>query len=327
MVCDSDLYKEIQKYLGQDWQNFLQIFADCVSTDIPLLEKANKFLLGHGGKKLRPLFTLLTAKALCGSCDEQVIRCAAAAELLHTGTLLHDDVVDESSIRRGAPTARALYSPTTAVLLGDFWLSRAIHLVVDHPDKRVLHIFAKCLGDLAEGEMIQLEKSQKGDTDEEAYRRIIYCKTTSLFEAAMLSAAYSVGAGTEETECMRRYAFHIGQSFQMADDILDYSPELSIGKPTGQDIPEGKVTLPLLALFARVPKSVSQQIRRRLKEPDAELVLDIFDMVSRYDALDYAREQLGREVALAVEALDPLPESEAKSYLIALAQRMALRTE
>ena len=321
------MYKDIQQYLGQDWQKLLLLFADSVSTDIALLEKANKFILGHGGKKLRPLFSLLTAKALRGFCDERVIYCAAASELLHTGTLLHDDVVDDSPTRRGVPTARALYSPTTAVLLGDFWLSRAIRLVVDHPDKRVLHIFSKCLSDLAEGEMIQLEKSQKGDTDEEAYRRIIYCKTTSLFEAAILSAAYSVGADAAETDCFRRYAFHIGQSFQMADDILDYSPELSIGKPTGQDISEGKITLPLLALFARAPKSVSQQIRRRLKEPDAELVLDIFELVGRYDALDYARGQLRTEVSQAVEALDPIPASEAKSYLIELARNMAIRTE
>ena len=321
------MYKEIQNYLGRDWQDMLLLFADSVSTDIPLLEKANKFILGHGGKKLRPLFSLLTAKALRGTCGEQVLCCAAASELLHTGTLLHDDVVDDTAIRRGAPTARVLYSPTTAVLLGDFWLSRAIRLVVDHPDKRVLHIFSKCLSDLAEGEMIQLEKAQKGDTDEASYRRIIYCKTTSLFEAAILSAAYSVGADAAETDCFRRYAFHVGQSFQMADDILDYSPELSSGKPTGQDIPEGKITLPLLALFARAPKTVSQEIRRRMKEPDAELVLDIFDLVSRYDALDFARNQLAAEISQAVDALGPIPESQAKNYLIDLARSMVLRTE
>ena len=320
------MYKEARQYLGQAWTDFQRRFAESLQTDIPLLRKANGFVLEHGGKKLRPLFTMLIAKALGSPCNELVISCAAAAELLHTATLMHDDVADDAATRRGAPTMKALYSPTTAVLLGDFWLSRTLDIIVDHPDKRVLHIFSKCLNDLAEGEMIQLERAVKADATEEDYRRIIYCKTTSLFEASMLSAAYSVEAGEAEIACVRQYAYHIGQAFQMMDDILDYSPELSIGKPTGQDILEKKITLPLFGLFARAPKSVSREVRRRMKAPDAQLVKDVFALVRQYDALGYAREVLDGEVRQAVEALAPLPESEAKTLLEKLAGQMAVRT-
>ena len=320
------MYKDARQYLGQDWTDFQRCFADSLQTDIPLLKKANDFVLQHSGKKLRPTFTMLIAKALRGHCNELVISCAAASELLHTATLMHDDVADDAATRRGAPTIKALYSPTTAVLVGDFWLSRAMDLIIDHPDRRVLHIFSKCLDDLARGEMLQLERAQKGDTTEADYRQIIYCKTTSLFEAAIVSAAYSVEATDEETECCRQYAHHIGLAFQMMDDILDYSPELSIGKPTGQDIMEKKITLPLLCLFRKAPASVERSLRRRMKKPDADLVRDAFALVRQYDALSLARETLQEEVRLAIEAIAPFPPSEAKSYLERLAGMMAVRT-
>ena len=320
------MYKEAQRFLGEDWNTFQRLFVESLSTDIPLLAKANGYVLDHGGKKLRPTFTLLVAKALRGFCDQHVFRCAVATELLHSASLLHDDVADNAEVRRGAPSMMALYSPTTAVLVGDFWLARAVRAVVDHPDKRVLYIFCKCLSDLSEGEMIQLERAQKADTTEADYRQIIYCKTTSLFEAAMVSAAYTVQADDAEIKICRKYAYHIGQSFQMMDDILDYSPELAIGKPTGQDIMEKKITLPLLCLLETAPASVCRDIRRRMTAPDAALVQEVFSLVRQYDALALAREKLSAEIRLAVEALAPIPESEAKSCLEKLAGLMAVRT-
>lgn len=320
------MFREVQRFLGESWADFQRQFAGSLRSDIPLLEKANRFLLDHGGKKVRPTFTLLVAKALSGRCDEQVIDCAVATELIHTASLLHDDVVDKAQTRRGVPTMASLYSPTTAVLLGDYWLSKAMALLVDIPDKRVLHIFCKCLGDLAEGEMIQQERAIKGDTTEEDYLNIIYHKTTSLFEAAMLAAAYGVDASVEEISCVQRYAYHVGQAFQMRDDMLDYSPDLSLGKPTGQDILERKITLPLLSLFACAPKSVSREIRRRMKNPDAEFVFDVFTQIARYHAMDYAQGRLEAEVNQAIEALAPLPGSQAKTHLENMAGQMAVRT-
>ena len=318
--------KEVQQYLGKAWTDFQRCFAESLESDIPLLDKANQYLLGHGGKKLRPLFTLLIAKALRGDCNERVVRCAAASELLHTATLMHDDVADNAPTRRGVPTMMTVYSPTTAVLLGDYWLSKAMDLIIDHPDKRVLHVFSKCLADLASGEMLQLEKAEKADTTEDDYRRIIYCKTTSLFEACMVSAACSVEASEEEIERCRIYAWHIGQAFQMRDDMLDYSPELSIGKPTGQDILEKKITLPLFGLFEKAPRSVVREVRFRMKNPDAELVSDVFAWVRQYDAMSYAREKLDAEIRQAVEVLAAFPASPSRDYLEKMAGMIAIRT-
>lgn len=318
--------KEVQQFLGKAWTDFQRCFAESLESDIPLLDKANQYLLGHGGKKLRPLFTLLIAKALRGDCNERVVRCAAASELLHTATLMHDDVADNAPTRRGVPTMMTVYSPTTAVLLGDYWLSKAMDLIIDHPDKRVLHVFSKCLADLASGEMLQLEKAEKADTTEDDYRRIIYCKTTSLFEACMVSAACSVEASEEEIERCRIYAWHIGQAFQMRDDMLDYSPELSIGKPTGQDILEKKITLPLFGLFEKASRSVVREVRRRMKNPDAELVSDVFAWVRQYDAMSYAREKLDAEIRQAVEVLAAFPASPSRDYLEKMAGMIAIRT-
>ena len=318
--------KEVQQFLGKAWTDFQRCFAESLESDIPLLDKANQYLLGHGGKKLRPRFTLLIAKALRGDCNERVVRCAAASELLHTATLMHDDVADNAPTRRGVPTMMTVYSPTTAVLLGDYWLSKAMDLIIDHPDKRVLHVFSKCLADLASGEMLQLEKAEKADTTEDDYRRIIYCKTTSLFEACMVSAACSVEASEEEIERCRIYAWHIGQAFQMRDDMLDYSPELSIGKPTGQDILEKKITLPLFGLFEKASRSVVREVRRRMKNPDAELVSDVFAWVRQYDAMSYAREKLDAEIRQAVEVLAAFPASPSRDYLEKMAGMIAIRT-
>ena len=318
------MFRTIQQFLGRSWTDFQDLFAASLQSEIPLLREANRFLLEHGGKKLRPTLTLLIAKALGGPCNERVLRCAAASELLHTATLMHDDVADDAPVRRGVPTVMALYSPTTAVLIGDFWLSRAMNLIIDHPDKRVLHIFSKCLGDLAEGEMLQLQRAAKLDLTEDDYRKVIYCKTTSLFEAAVVSSAYSVEAAEPQVAACRAYAYHLGQAFQMRDDILDYSPELSSGKPTGQDILEKKITLPLFGLFARAPKSVTRALRSRMRKPDASLANDAIALVRQYDGLGYARERLSAELKAAVEALAPLPESEARDYLEKLAGKLAV---
>ena len=320
------MFRAIQQFLGQAWTDFQTLFAESLRSEIPLLREANRYLLAHGGKKLRPTLTLLIAKALGGLCNERVLCSAAAAELLHTATLLHDDVADDAPVRRGVPTMMALYSPTTAVLIGDFWLSRAMSLIIDHPDKRVLHIFSKCMGDLAEGEMIQLERAAKLDLTEADYRRVIYCKTTSLFEAAILSSAYSVEADEARIASCQAYAYHLGQAFQMSDDILDYSPEHASGKPTGQDILEKKITLPLFGLFARAPKSVARDLRRRMQKPDSTLAQDAIALVRQYDGLGYAREHLAAEIDAAVRALAPLPASESKDYLVQLAGQMAVRT-
>lgn len=298
---------------------------------MPLLNKINEYLFTNGGKQIRPMFTLLIAKALRGFCNDNVIRCAAAVEMLHTATLLHDDVADDASTRRGAPTVKALFSPTASVLVGDFWLSRVIDLIVRYCDKEVIFCFSKCLEDLAEGEMIQMEKASTLETTEEDYIAIIYRKTASLFETAMKSAAICVDATPEEIEAVTGYACHIGISFQIMDDIFDYSPEMGTGKPAGLDILEKKITLPLFGAFKNAPEAETEALKSRIraigfdKEGDMTVVSDGTQFVRRYAGLEYAKKRLNEEVEAAIASLSILPSSQSKEYLVNLAELMACR--
>lgn len=326
------MYTEIKNYLGQDWKDFQSMFVKGTGSELPILNKVNGYLLDHAGKQLRPILTLLTARALTGSCNDNVIRSAAAVEMLHTATLLHDDVADNSPIRRGAPTVMALYSPTTSVLVGDFWLSRALETIIGYCDQRVILSFSHCLEMLAEGEMIQMEKALDLNTTEEDYIGIIYRKTAALFETAVLSAAYSVSASPARIEKCREYAYHLGIAFQIMDDIFDYSPEFNIGKPTGQDILEKKMTLPLFGFMKNASRSEVEELLARIRrvggdaKDDFQLTQDAVALVRKYNGLDYARERLEQEVATAAQAFDVLPDSEAKSFLIELAHHMTIRT-
>lgn len=296
-----------------------------LQSDNPLLCRINEYMLGHSGKQLRPLLSLLTAAALRGSCNETVCRVAATAELLHTATLMHDDVADNSPLRRGLPTVMAMFGSTQSVLVGDFWLSRAIGLIVDHPDRRVIKCYSKCLEDLAEGEMLQLEKSVHLDTTEEDYRRIIYCKTASLFEAAVLSAAYSVGATENEITACRKFACHVGMAFQIMDDIFDYCPEIKAGKPSGHDILEKKLTLPVLGFLKNAERSVKNKFLADVREQVDGLSERTIELVRQYGGIEYARNCLQNDVDAAVSALSAFPDSEFKSNLAAIAVRLSSR--
>lgn len=326
------MYKEVRSFLGDDWNRFQEMFLKQIGSSLPMLDKVNEYLTEHAGKQLRPILTLLTARALTGSCNENVIRSAAAVEMLHTATLLHDDVADNSPIRRGAPTVMALYSPTTSVLVGDFWLSRAIETIVGHCDQRVILSFAHSLEMLAEGEMIQMEKAIDLLTTEEDYADIIYRKTAALFETAITSAAFSVQASDRTIEACRSYSYHLGLAFQIMDDIFDYSPSLNIGKPTGQDILEKKITLPLFGFMKNAPRQEVDDLIARIRrvggdaKDDFQLTQDAVQLVAKYKGLEYARERLEKEISMAKAALDVIPDSEAKGYLLELAAHMTVRT-
>ena len=326
------MYTEIKSFLAEDWKKFQEMFLLKVGSPLPMLDKVNDYLTEHAGKQLRPILTLLTARALTGSCNENVIRSAAAVEMLHTATLLHDDVADNSPIRRGAPTVMALYSPTTSVLVGDFWLSRAIETIVGHCDQRVILSFAHSLEMLAEGEMIQMERALDLRTTEEDYAAIIYRKTAALFETAVMSAAYSVQAGERTIEACKKYSYHLGLAFQIMDDIFDYSPHLNIGKPTGQDILEKKITLPLFGFMKNAPRGEVADLMSRIRRvggdanEDFHLTQDAVELVGKYKGVEYARERLEKEISQAKDALDIVPDNEAKGYLLELAGHMAIRT-
>ena len=322
--------KAIKEYLGVDWLAVQNRIATSLKSDIGLLNATNDSILSNSGKQLRPMLALLMAKACSGGkVTEDGVKYAAASELLHNATLLHDDVADQSDKRRGVPTIMSLMGPSVSVLVGDYWLVKAMELILDAGDDspRVMKIFAKTLSDLAEGEMLQLQKAQKGDTDEDDYLRIIYNKTASLFEAACVSAAISAGADEEVIKSAKDYAVALGLAFQIKDDILDYAGTDAVGKPLGADILEQKMTMPLLGALSNVDEQTGAGIREKIAAivSHPEYRDDIVRFVKENDGLEYAVSRLNSYVELAVEALGMFPESEAKDSLIELAHFTADR--
>ena len=246
----------VRKRLQAELDQVNKLILDSLESDIELLNRTNRALLDHPGKQLRPILALLVARAIGGRVNDDTLRFAAASELLHNATLLHDDVADGSAERRGRPTVMSLLGSRASVLLGDFWLVRAVARILEasRESNRVIRIFADTLADLAEGEMLQLQKASAGDTQEADYQRIIYNKTASLFVAAALSAAISAQATPAQEEAVRSYAENLGMAFQIKDDIFDYQENASIGKPVGQDLQEQKITLPLLGALQAAPE-------------------------------------------------------------------------
>ena len=323
--------EKIKEFLGQDWIAVRNCIQESLQSDIELLDVTNRSILSHSGKQLRPMLALIVARACSGNgrVTDATISYAAAAELLHNATLLHDDVADDSDQRRGVPTIRSLMGPSVSVLLGDYWLVKAMDQILcqDDSGRRVLGIFSKTLSDLAEGELLQLQKAQNGDTVEEDYLRIIYSKTASLFEASCVSAALSVGASEDVVEAMRSYAVALGRAFQIKDDLLDYAGTESVGKPLGVDILEQKITLPLLGALGNVSADEEERVRGMIRDISAhpEYRDEIVRFVKDNGGLDYAAFRLEQYVDEAVGALAVLPESDEKDSLMKLARYTAQR--
>lgn len=321
----------IKEYLGQDWTMVSGRIASALKSDIDLLNSTNDSILSNSGKQLRPMLALLFARACSGKVTDATIRYASSAELLHNATLLHDDVADDSDQRRGVPTIRSLMGPSVAVLVGDYWLVKAMELILggEEGDTSVIKIFSKTLSDLAEGEMLQLQKAQNGDTDKESYLRIIYNKTASLFEAACVTAAVSVDAVQEYVMAAREYATALGLAFQIQDDILDYAGTESVGKPLGVDILEQKITLPLLGAFSNAGAQEESRVRSMVRDivSHPEYRDEIVSFVKCNGGLEYARRELQEYVDKAVNALSVLPDSYEKECLASLAYFTAERNK
>lgn len=321
--------KSVKEYLGKDWTAVQERIASVLESDIALLNSTNASILSQSGKQLRPMLALMMARACAGKAEEGSVRYAAAAELLHNATLLHDDVADGSDMRRGKPTIMSLMGPAVSVLVGDYWLVKAMELILcdSKNDTKAIKIFSKTLSDLAEGEMLQLQKAQNGDTVEEDYLRIIYNKTASLFEAACVTATLSVDASDEYMQAAKDYAVALGLAFQIKDDILDYDGTDSVGKPLGVDILEQKITMPLLGALKNVSEQEEARVRAMVKDivGKPELRDDIVAFVKANGGLEYSVVRLNEYIDAAVKALDVLPESEEKNFLVQLAHYTAKR--
>lgn len=311
--------------LGEDWTRMRELIRAGLHTDVALLEDVNGQVFAHSGKMLRPLISLLVAKAL-GEPNDDSLHYAAASELLHNATLMHDDVADESSERRGAPTVSAMLGPSAAVLVGDFWLAKAVGTVfVTERFSRVVKFFSDTLSDLAEGEMYQLEKASSADATEEDYFRIIQCKTASLFVAAAVSGACSVDAPEELQEAAKAYATALGTAFQIKDDILDYAGSGELGKPVGMDLKEQKITLPLIGALSTLEDEspVRDKILHIHEHP--EYCGQLHSFVIERGGIEYAAARLQEYIDKAVDALRPVPDSPARDALVEIARFNAFR--
>ncbi len=320
---------EIISFLGKDWTELQRVIREALSSDIGLLQKVNDKLYSRAGKQLRPMICLLMARACSadGRANSESCHFAAAAELLHNATLLHDDVADCGTIRRGMPTLSAEMGSTAAVLVGDYWLSSAVDAVISASSNiKVIRLFARTLGDLAKGEMLQLQNAVTGKTTEEDYFKVIYCKTASLFETAGVSGAFSVNASERYIEAARRYASSLGTAFQIRDDILDYEGGEKLGKPMGVDLAEKKITLPLIGAFRNAPAQ-ENAIRRRITRIHLhpEEVKEIHRFVLENGGVDYAAGKLDEYVEKAVGALEIFDDSVQKDYLVQIARYNSYR--
>jgi octaprenyl-diphosphate synthase len=281
---------------------FEKEFREAVKSQVPLLDRIMRFIVNRKGKQLRPMFVLLSAK-LCGGINESTYRAASLVELLHTATLVHDDVVDESLERRGFFSTYALWKTKISVLVGDYLLAKGLLLSLDHNDFRILQLLSEAVRLMSEGELLQIEKSRSLNVDENVYYEIIRNKTASLLASACAAGAFSGSHDENTAEKMRMFGEKTGMAFQIKDDLFDYGNE-SIGKPTGNDIKEKKLTLPLIYTLNRVDKGKRRELIYIIKNnnKDADKVRHVINVVNESGGIEYAQRKMFnyRDEALAI---------------------------
>jgi len=309
----------IRAFIAADMQAVDEVIRSRLHSDVVLIRQVAEYIIGGGGKRLRPALVILSAEAF-GYQGRHHHELAAVVEFIHTATLLHDDVVDESSLRRGRPTSNSLFGNAASVLVGDFVYSRAFQMMVGADNMRVLQVLADATNVIAEGEVLQLMNCHNADIDEQGYLQVIRYKTAKLFEASTRLGAILGRAPAEAEEAMAAYGMHLGTAFQLIDDVLDYSGDHAvIGKNVGDDLAEGKPTLPLIHALRRGTREQAMLIRRAIEHGGIEELSAVLDAIRQTGALDYAREQAQTESRIAREALSFLPNSKYRDYLIQLA--------
>lgn len=312
-------FKEIQALIADDMGDVNSLIQKRLQSDVVLINQLSHYIIGNGGKRLRPMLALLTARA-CGYKGQQHVDIAAIVEFIHTATLLHDDVVDESDMRRGKDTANNIWGNQAAVLVGDFLYSRSFEMMVDVGEMRVMQILSQATNVIAEGEVLQLLNCNDADTTEARYLEVIYSKTAKLFEAASQLGAILAKRPTDEEKAMADYGMHLGTAFQVIDDILDYSASADeMGKNVGDDLAEGKPTLPLIIALQRSEGEEAQMIRSAIEEGGLDRIDEILTVINKTGALDYAYNVAENEIKLAVESLSHLESSPEKTALTELA--------
>lgn len=311
--------KEISSPIKSELERFDEIFKEALRSNVGLVDLVARYIIRQKGKKIRPLLVLLSAK-ISGGVTERTYRGAALVELLHTATLIHDDVVDDANKRRGMWSINALFKNKVAVLMGDYLLSRGLMISVDGKDYDFLGVTTNAVKRMSEGELLQIQKTRKLDIDEETYFKVISDKTASLLETCCSIGAMSTTDNKDYIEAMRKFGHSLGMSFQIRDDILDYEGKSNlIGKPVGGDIKEKKITLPLIYSLNSVSKNEASRIRKILKNGnDKTKVKDIMQFVHENNGIDYALKVAKKYSDAAKESLNIFADSQIKLSMHAL---------
>jgi len=309
----------IRAPIAEDLKQVDEVIHRRLASDVVLIRTIAAYIVGSGGKRLRPALVLLSANAF-GAQGPARHELAAVIEFIHTATLLHDDVVDESSLRRGRKTANAEFGNAASVLVGDFLYSRAFQMIVEAGSLRIMKVLADATNVIAEGEVLQLLNVHDADTDEDKYLRVIRYKTAKLFEAATQVGAILGGATPELETALAEYGMHLGTAFQLIDDVLDYSGDLTeTGKNLGDDLAEGKPTLPLIRVMQAGDERERALVRHAIEQGGKADLEGVVAAIHRVGALDYARERARAEAALASACLADLPDSACRDSLLQLA--------
>ena len=289
-------------------------------SDVVLVRQVGEYIINSGGKRLRPALVILSSGAF-GYTGRYHHDLAAIIEFIHTATLLHDDVVDASELRRSKATANALFGNAASVLVGDFLYSRAFQMMVEVDNMRIMQVLADATNTIAEGEVLQLLNCRNPDVNEENYLQVIRYKTAKLFEAATRLGAILSNVTTEEEESMAAYGMHLGTAFQLTDDMLDYSGDYhDTGKNLGDDLAEGKPTLPLIYAMKTGSKKQAETVSKAIQNGGEEGALEaVLQVIHETDALGYARKKAEAESCMATEAISLLPDSHYKECLLQLA--------
>jgi len=311
--------EDIKKPVKEEMVMFEEKFKSAMKSDVALLDKITHYIIKRKGKQLRPLFVFLSAKML-GTVQEGTYLAASLIELLHTATLVHDDVVDDATERRGFLSINALWKNKIAVLVGDYLLSQGLILTTSNKRLDLLEIVSKAVKSMSEGELLQMEKARKMDITEEVYFRIIKQKTASLVAACCGTGACSVVSDTKLISKMENIGINVGMAFQIKDDIFDYGSSENIGKPTGIDIKERKLTLPLIYTLNKVDKSTKRMIINTIKKnkQNPKKVQKIIQLVINQGGIAYAEKKMHEFKDLALKELNDIPSSEAKDSFIGL---------
>ncbi len=310
--------QRIYDTVADDFSRVNDLIIKRLSSDVPLVEKIAQYIIESGGKRLRPLLVLLSSRALGYNKDEH-LKLAAVIEFLHTATLLHDDVVDTSDMRRGRSTANARWGNAPSVLVGDFLYARAFEMMVELQNLRIMDVLSHATAVIAEGEVLQLMNVKNPDVSEDKYMEVIHNKTAMLFEAASHTGALLAGADEAREQALRAYGKHLGLAFQLVDDVLDYRGDAeAMGKNVGDDLAEGKPTLPLIYAMTKGSDDEKQLIRRAIRKGGLDDLPAILQIVASSGALEYTMAKAREQAALAADCLNALPASDHKEALVLL---------